>query len=153
MKKTKLLAVPLLGLVWSAHADTDADRAEIERLLHEYYLTGIYTLQRADLVREAFHPDFRLAVADGSEVVYVPLEDWIDYEGLNLAETDKSEAQRAKRDASLKIQSVDIVADVAAAKAEVRIGGELTYTNFYGLAKTAGRWQVVVKHFAFHGSH
>ena len=143
----------LLGVAAAAPADESADKSAIEALLNDSYLRGIYTVQNADLVRQGFHPDFNLTVVDGDEILYVPLEGWIDYEGLNLTEDRKSPEHKAKRSASLAIRSIDIVENVANVKAEVRVEGELAYTNFYGLAKTNDKWQVVTKHFARHGSH
>ena len=150
MNTSSLACIALLACAASANADESADRAAIETLLNDNYLRGIYTVQDADLVRPGFHPEFRLTVVDGGAVVYVPLEGWIEYEGLNLPENSKTAEQQAKRGASLSIESIDIVADVANVKAEVRIGGELAYTNFYGLAKTDEVWRIVTKHFAQH---
>ena len=153
MKTSPWFCMALVAVAARVYADDSADRAAIEALLNEIYLEGIYTVQDADLVRQGFHPDFNLTVVDGDAILYVPLEEWIAYEGLNLAEDLKSGGQLAKRGASLSIGSIDIVDNVASVKAEVRIGGDLAYTNFYGLAKTRGEWRIVTKHFARHGNH
>lgn len=153
MNAKSLWCIALLAGMACANADESADRAAIEALLNDNYLRGIYTVQDADLVRAGFHPEFRLTVVDGGVVLYVPLEGWIEYEGLDLPESGKTAEQLAKRGASLSIESIDIVDNVANVKAEVRIAGELAYTNFYGLAKADDRWQVVTKHFAVHAGH
>ncbi len=153
MKLRILMSCVLLAVSTGASAAEGDDKAAIKTLLYDNYLAGIYTDQDANLVRELFHPDFVLTVAVEDYVEYLPLEGWIDYEGLNLAEIDKSDEVKAKRTATLDIKSIDVVGNVATVKAEVSIDGELTYTNFYGMAKTAGKWQVVNKHFAIHGNH
>ncbi len=153
MKLRILMSCVLLAVSSAASAEESGDKAAIKALLYDNYLAGIYTEQDPDLVRHLFHPDFVLTVAVGDNVEYLPLEGWIEYEGLNLAESEKSDEVKAKRTATLDIKSIDVVGNVAAVKAEVSIDGELTYTNYYGMAKTVGRWQVVNKHFAIHGNH
>ena len=143
----------LLAASSAASAEESGDEVAIKALLYDNYLAGIYTEQDPDLVRELFHPDFVLTVAVGDNVEYLPLEGWIEYEGLNLPESEKSDEVKAKRTATLDIKSIDVVGNVATVKAEVSIGGELTYTNFYGMAKTGDQWHVVNKHFAIHGAH
>lgn len=143
----------MAALCGNVFAGEKNDKEAIEALLNESYLDGMYLKQDSDLVRNGFHPEFRLAVRDGEAAFYVPLEDWIEYEGLDLPETEKSDEMKAKRTATLRIDSIDIVGAVASVKAEVRIAGKITYTNFYGLVKTEGRWQVMTKHFATHQAH
>tara|TARA_B100000780_G_C21123699_1_gene455483 strand:+ start:2020 stop:2505 length:486 start_codon:yes stop_codon:yes gene_type:complete len=134
----------------SSDVDMDTDRAEIESILNDNYLNGFYLKLDADLVRSVFNSEMRLAVNMGDQVDYMPLEDWMAYEGVGTAPEDLTEVQKAKSTAELKIISIDIAGSTAHAKGQVFVNQQLLYTNFYGLYKLAGKWQVANKLFEQH---
>lgn len=131
-------------------AANEADEAAITELLNTAYLKGFYHDLDAEIIRTGFHPDMVLSVNAGGEVSYVPLPGWMAYEGVGVPESELTEEQKAKTSAELNILSIDVVDSTAAAKAEILINGELTYTNFYGLYKIDGNWVVVNKLFNMH---
>jgi len=134
----------------SSDTDMDADRAAIESILNDNYLNGFYLKLDADPIRSAFNSEMRLAVHMGDRVDYMSLEDWMAYEGVGTAPEDLTEEQKAKSTAALEIISIDIAGSTAYAKTQVFVNEQLLYTNFYGLYKVAGKWQVANKLFEQH---
>ncbi len=147
----KTLAVLLaFGFATNVLASSDSDRAAIESILNDSYLNGFYLKLDADPIRSAFNSEMRLAVLMGDKIEYIPLERWMGYEGVGTDPEDLTEDQKAKSTAELKIVSIDMIGSTAFAKAQLFVNDQLLYTNFYGLYKVAGKWQVANKLFEQH---
>lgn len=97
-----------------------------------------------DMLKEAFHPDSRMFGSLGGTRVDVPIQAFFEMAAQGPADT----AGRYRG----RILSITQVGDAAmAAVAEDGFWGQVSFVDFFTLAKIDGRWWIVNKTFAHTG--
>jgi hypothetical protein len=98
----------------------------------------------ADKLKEAFHPDARMFGSLGGQRVDIPIE------GL-FAMTAQGPADTAGRYRGRIISLLQVGDAAMAAVAEDGFWGQVSFIDFFTLAKIDGRWWIVNKTFAHTG--
>lgn len=154
--------INLLGVITMVAVATTTHAAEknysgpkeeiqaITDLLDDAYLKGFYHDLDPQKVKQGFHPEMVLTAVYGGQIIYVPLEEWMAHESVGVKPEALSDAAKAKKAATLTVDSIKVVGNAASVEARVHIDGDLIYTNFYGLHKFDGKWVVVTKLFNDH---
>ena len=138
MKKVaSVLAVFFLAGAMGVAAQTEDDRAEVERAVLDY-VEGVYEV-KPELIERSVHPDLKkFGFARRS-----PEDDWrvipMTYERLvSLAENYYKEEGGAPADAPKKVEILDVLNQTASAKLTASWG-----VDYFHLAKYEGKWKIV----------
>ena len=132
-------------MLWSipalAQGDDTAEQ-DVQRIIEEAYIEGVFVQRDTVAVRAGFHPSFVMSVLDGDEIIVASLDMWL--ERLQLDGEPSSDAIRTVFD------RVDVTDNTAAVKLQFWINGNHTYTDYIGLYRFSDRWKIVTKVFATH---
>ena len=123
-------------------AQQEGDVANIEALLVESYVEGIYKSRDEEAVRKGFHPDFVMHVLDDGHLIQAPLDMWL--ERLQL------DGIRNTTPYSHSFESVDFTGNTATVKMQIYEDSRHLYTDYFGLYKFADGWMIVNKIFYGH---
>jgi hypothetical protein len=97
----------------------------------------------AGKLKEAFHPDARMFGSLGGHRVDMPIQTFFDLAAQGPADTGRYRG---------RIVSITQIGDAATAVvAEDGFWGQVSFVDFFNLAKIDGRWQIVKKTFAHTG--
>jgi len=121
------------------------EQAAIKQVIDQNYIEGIQRQQNKALAQQGFHPDFEMLVAQDDALQKVTLEAW--FERIEAAKAQDPNAMKFEID--YDVFFVDVKANVAAAKLEVRRDGNFFATDFLSLYKFSDGWKIVSKTFTF----
>lgn len=141
MKKVLLLIV-LLPLLSTAIAQ-ESNREQIEKVLVEAYVNGVFKKFDEAAIRKGFHPDFQfhlpMMTPNGRKDKKVVLDDWI------------------KMVSSMEFQNIDYkIIDVyesgkaACSVSEIYQNGKKLYTDYIVWSKIEEDWVIMGKTFSMH---
>ncbi|NND70561.1 MAG: hypothetical protein HKN43_03180 [Rhodothermales bacterium] len=122
------------------HQRTDPD--EIETVVQESYIEGVFVNRNEEVVRSGFHPSFVMAVYVNDEIIQASLDMWM--ERLQLDGSPSGD------DVEAIFHSIDVTNNAATVKLEVWINQMHTYTDYLSLYKFQDEWKIVNKIFASH---
>jgi hypothetical protein len=133
------------------------DRAAIEAVVKTAYVDGVHAKGDPALMRQGFHPDFRmLALRDGA-MTPVTLDEWI-------ARLEKSNRERSGASADAlaaapprpeirhEFTHVDVTGNAAVVRVEIHRGGQHVFTDYLSLYRFPDGWKIVSKIFHSHPS-
>jgi len=127
-------------------AAAEGDRAAVEAVVKTAYVDGVHAKGDPALMRQGFHPDFRMLVLRGGAMTQVTLEEWI-------ARLEKGERERKTPRAAIRHEftSVDVTGDAAVARVEIYRDGTHAFTDYLSLYRFPDGWRIVSKIFQAHG--
>ena len=126
----------------ASFAQAADDKTEIEKLIVETYIHGVYVIRDEDVVRRGFHSDFVLQVYDDGNVVQESLQQWLDRLQLD--------GKRSTHTTDYKIEFIDVTGNSAVARLEVYQDSRHLYTDYFGFYKFEHGWRFVTKIFYGH---
>ena len=130
------------GLIPASAQATSEAAAEIQRVVQETYVEGVFVSRDPDVVRRGFHPQFVMSVFDDDAVIVASLDMWLDR--MQLDRQPSSDRVRST------VDQVDITGNTAVVKMRLWINDRHTYTDYLGLYRFADGWKIVTKVFASH---
>ena len=141
------LPLTVAALATSAFAQTgeSADRQAIEAVVRTAYVDGVHAKPSAALMRQGFHPDFRMYVLRDGALSTLTLEDW-------AARIEKGAAERKGPPAEIKADftRVDVTGTAAVVQLQLYRDGKHTFTDFLSLYRFPDGWKIVAKTFYNH---
>jgi len=140
--KTSLVVTLCVVCCMAPLAQAADDQDEIEKLIVEAYVQGVYVNRDEDAVRRGFHPDFVLHVYADGNIVQESLQQWL--ERLQL------DGEKSTHSTDYAIEFVDITGNSAVAKLQVFQDSRHLYTDYFGFYKFEHGWRFVNKIFFGH---
>ena len=140
------LAACLLAAAWAAYA-ADADRAAIEAVVKAAYVDGVHAKGDPALMRQGFHPDFRMLTLRDGVMTPVTLKEWI-------VRLEKGNRERTGQRPAIRHEftTVDITGNAATVRLELYRDDKHTFTDYLSLYRFPDGWKIVSKTFHPHGS-
>ena len=137
----------LLGLaaVTSLAAPPD-ESADVKAVVQSAYVEGVHAKGDASLMRQGFHPDFRMLVLRDGKMSAVTLEEWIG----RLEARNKENPNAAKPAIKAEYPMVDVTGNAAVVRVELFRDGKHTFTDYISLYKFPDGWKIVGKIFQAH---
>jgi hypothetical protein len=123
-------------------AAADGDRAAIEAVIKTAYVDGVHAKPDPALMRQGFHPDFRMLVLKDGAMTAVPLEEWAARIEKGAKER-KGPAPQVRHEFTL----VDVTDKAAVARVELFRDGKHTFTDYLSLYRFPEGWRIVSKTF------
>jgi ketosteroid isomerase-like protein len=125
----------------------DADRAAVEAVVKTAYVDGVHAKGDPALMRQGFHPDFRMLTLRGGAMTPVTLEEWI-------ARLEKGNHERTgpRPEIRHEFTHVDVTGDAASVRLELYRDGKHTFTDYLSLYRFPDGWKIVSKIFHLHAS-
>ncbi len=125
----------------------DADPKAVEAVVKTAYVDGVHAKGDPALMRQGFHPDFRMLALRGGVMTQVTLEEWI-------ARLEKGERERTKPRPAIRHEftSVDVTDDAAVVRVEIYRDGTHVFTDYLSLYRFPDGWKIVSKIFQAHGN-
>ncbi len=133
-----LLALCPLPLLAQQGHDQDA----VRKVLVDAYVQGLHVHRDSAAVKRGFHPDFVMHVYADGRLIQAPLAMWLDRLKLDGVKNPKT--------MSHTFDLVDVTGNSAVAKMHIYEDGRQIYTDYFGLYKFDGGWQIVNKIFYGH---
>jgi putative lumazine-binding protein len=145
MTRAPLAMAACAALAGPASAQTAADRQAIEAVVRTAYVDGVHAKPSAALMRQGFHPDFRMFVLREGALGTVTLEDW-------AARIEKGAAERKGPAPVVKADftRVDVTGNAAVVQLQLYRDGKHTFTDFLSLYRFPDGWKIVAKIFHAH---
>jgi hypothetical protein len=144
MNRTSLLAAAAATLAAvSAPAQTaEADRQAIEAVVRTAYVEGVHARPSSALMRQGFHPDFRMFTLREGVLGTVTLDEW-------AARIDKGAAERKGPAPEVKAEftRIDVTGNAAVAQVQLHRNGKHTFTDYLSLYRFPEGWKIVGKIF------
>jgi hypothetical protein len=139
-------ALAFAAAMMAAHA-ADTDRAAIETVVKTAYVDGVHAKGDPALMRQGFHPDFRMLTLGDGALTPVTLEEWI-------ARLEKGNRERTapRPEIGHEFTHVDVTGNAATARVEIHRGGKHVFTDYLSLYRFADGWKIVSKIFHSHSS-
>jgi hypothetical protein len=124
-----------------------ADRADVEAVVKTAYVDGVHAKGDPALMRQGFHPDFRMLTLRDGVMTPVTLEDWI-------ARLEKGNRERTGPRPAIRHEftAVDVTGNAATVRLELYRDGKHTFTDYLSLYRFPDGWKIVSKTFQPHGS-
>ena len=144
-------ALRMCGLVLAATAPiagaAEGDRAAVEAVVKTAYVDGVHAKADAALMRQGFHPDFRMSVLRNGVMTQVSLADWI-------ARLEKGNQERKGPLPAIRheVPHTEVTGDAAVVRVELYRDGKHTFTDYLSLYRFADGWKIVSKIFYSHPS-
>jgi ketosteroid isomerase-like protein len=140
-------ALAVAGASGAAGAADADSKAAVEAVVKTAYVDGVHAKGDAALMRQGFHPDFRMLVLRGGVMTQVTLEEWI-------ARLEKGDRERKTPRPAIRHEftSVDVTDDAAVVRLELYRDGKHTFTDYLSLYHFPDGWKIVSKIFQAHGN-
>jgi ketosteroid isomerase-like protein len=125
----------------------DGDRAAVEAVVKSAYVDGVHAKGDPALMRQGFHPDFRMLTLRNGAMTPVTLEEWI-------ARLEKGNRERTGPLPAIRHEFtlVDVTGNAAVVRLELHRDGKHTFTDYLSLYRFADGWKIVSKTFHSHAS-
>lgn len=120
-----------------------SDEEAIKEMLTESFLNGALNKLDADKMRDGFHPDFAILIANENKLNKLPLDIWIDVVKKYKASSDK--VASGERNVDYSFETIDITGKAAIVKIQLLRKGQLITTDYISLLKYADGWKAVSK--------
>ena len=132
----------VMTLFAGAAMAADGDRAAIEAVIKTAYVDGVHAKGDPALMRQGFHPDFRMLVLkDG---VMTP----VDARRVGGADREGGpRAQGPRPQIRHEFTLVDVTGKAAVARVELFRDGKHVFTDYLSLYQFADGWKIVSKIF------
>jgi len=147
MRTTMLLMT--CGLMLAATAAragaADADRTAIEAVVKSAYVDGVHAKGDPALMRQGFHPDFRMLTLREGALGAVTLEEW-----AGRIEKGAKDQKGPRPEIRHEFTSVDVTGNAAVVRLELHRGGKHVFTDYLSLYRFAEGWKIVGKTFHAH---
>lgn len=144
---SRALALVLAATATATAADEGAEREAIKAVVRTAYVEGVHARGDSALMRQGFHPDFRMLTLRDGAMTAVTLDEW-------AARIDK--ASRERKDPRPPVEheftQVDVTGNAAVARVEIRRGGKHVFTDYLSLYRFADGWKIVSKIFHAHAN-
>jgi ketosteroid isomerase-like protein len=129
----------------SAAADEAADREAVKAVVRSAYVEGVHAKGDPALMRQGFHPDFRMLVLRDGAMTAVTLEDWV-------ARLEKGARERTEPRPAVahEFTHVDVTGNAAVARVEITRAGKHVFTDYLSLYRFPDGWKIVGKIFQGH---
>ena len=137
--KVALLPSLIMLLVAAAPASAGDEEQAILKVIEKSYVKGIHEKFDEAAIMSGFHPAFILFTRRESNVMHMPLADWVG----RIKES--ADPNAAPRDARFKPIAVNVTIDAASACMELHRDGKHIFTDFFLLFKLDGEWKIVGK--------
>ena len=136
-----------LAVTATVASAADADRAAVEAVVKTAYVDGVHAKGDPALMRQGFHPDFRMSVLHDGVMTQVSLEDWI-------ARLEKANAERKgpRPEIRHEFPHTDVTGNAAVVRVELHRDGKHTFTDYLSLYRFPDGWKIVSKIFQSHAS-
>jgi ketosteroid isomerase-like protein len=133
-----LMTTTLAGTAFAA----DGDRAAIEAVIKTAYVDGVHVKGDPALMRQGFHPDFRMLWLKDGVMTAVTLDEW-------AARIEKGARERKGPAPQIRHEftSVDVTGKAAVARVEIFRDGKHVFTDYLSLYQFADGWKIVAKIF------
>jgi hypothetical protein len=120
----------------------DGDRAAIEGVIKTAYVDGVHAKSDPALMRQGFHPDFRMLVLKDGVMTAVALDEW-------AARIEKGARERKGAAPQIRHEFtlVDVTGKAAVARVELFRDGKHVFTDYLSLYQFADGWKIVAKIF------
>ena len=136
----------LVVMAWAGGGlAADADRAAVEAVVKSAYVDGVHAKGDPALMRQGFHPDFRMLALRDGKLTPVTLEEWI-------ARLEKGNRERTgpRPEIRHELTHVDVTGDAAVVRLELHRDGKHTFTDYLSLYRFPDGWKIVSKTFQSH---
>lgn len=144
----RILAIGMLAgpaAVISLAAPPD-DAADVKAVVQSAYVEGVHAKGDATLMRQGFHPDFRMLVLRDGKMSAVTLDEWAG----RLDARNKENPNAAKPAIKAEYPVVDVTGNAAVVRVELYRDGKHTFTDYLLLYKLSDGWKIVSKIFQSH---
>ncbi len=145
---SRILATGMLLALISvtALAAPPDESADVKAVVQSAYVEGVHAKGDAALMRQGFHPDFRMLVLRDGKMSAVTLEEWIG----RLEARNKENPNAAKPAIKSEYPLVDVTGNAAVVRVELSRDGKHTFTDYLSLYKFPEGWKIVGKIFQAH---
>ena len=139
------LAGCALALAAAQRTTAADDRAAVEAVVKTAYVDGVHAKGDPALMRQGFHPDFRMLTLRDGTMTPVTLEEWI-------ARLEKGNRERTGPRPSIRHEftAVDVTGNAATVRLELHRDGKHTFTDYLSLYRFPDGWKIVSKTFHSH---
>lgn len=141
MKYSILLSLFTIPALLFAQTDKEA----VKEVVHSAYVRGIQNNGPIDDIRAGFHPSFTMLRMVDSDIVPLPIADWIE-----AIEKRRAEGRTGGSEITGKFIDVDITGYAATVKLELYREDKLIFTDYLSLYKFDEGWKIVSKTFYRH---
>ena len=133
-------AALMAGMTREVQAAGDIEA--IQSVIKTAYVDGVHAKGDAALMRQGFHPDFRMLVLKDGVMTAVTLDDW-------AARVEKGARERKTPAPQIRHEftSVDVTGAAAVARVEIFRDGTHVFTDYLSLYRFADGWKIVSKIF------
>ena len=143
--------IPVAGMLLALAAMTSLasppdESADVKAVVQSAYVEGVHAKGDAALMRQGFHPDFRMLVLRDGKMSAVTLDEWIG----RLEARNKENPNAAKPAIRAEYPIVDITGNAAVVRVELYRDGQYTFTDYLLLYKLPVGWKIVSKIFQAH---
>ena len=137
----------LLGLaaITSLAAPPD-ESAAVQAVVQSAYVEGVHAKGDAALMRQGFHPDFRMLVLRDGKMSAVTLDEWAG----RLEAREKENPNAPKPAIKAEFPIVNVTGNAAVVRVELYRDGKHTFTDYLLLYKLSDGWKIVSKIFQSH---
>lgn len=138
LRNTLFAATFAMAPLWCAASEQE----DVRNLIQTAYCNGAYNQLDTKTMRQGFVPEFAIFGAEGNTLERYGIDAWIAAIEKRKAAPD-FKPESALRDC--RITHLDIKAEVASARIEVKRGTQLLYTDFMLLIRFEQGWRIVAK--------
>lgn len=137
----------LLGLAaMTTLAAPPDESADVKAVVQSAYVEGVHAKGDVALMRQGFHPDFRMLVLRDGKMSAVTLDEWAG----RLEARNKENPNAPKPAIKAEFPIVDITGNAAVVRVELYRDGKHTFTDYLLLYKLPDGWKIVSKIFQAH---
>ena len=140
---TGILALAAASVSLAAPPD---DSAAVQAVVQSAYVEGVHAKGDAALMRQGFHPEFRMLVLRDGKMSAVTLEEWIG----RLEARNKENPNAAKPTIKAEYPLINITDNAAVVRVELSRDGKRIFTDYLSLYKFPDGWKIVGKIFQSH---
>jgi ketosteroid isomerase-like protein len=143
--RCQALTVAALLAAGSALADEAADREAVKALVRTAYVEGVHVKGDPALMRQGFHPDFRMSVLRDGALSALTLDEW-------AARIEKGARERKTPPPAVQHEftHVDVTGNAAVARVEISRDGKHVFTDYLSLYRFPDGWKIVGKIYHSH---
>lgn len=143
--------IPVTGMLLGLAAMTSLaappdESADVKAVVQSAYVEGVHAKGDAALMRQGFHPDFRMLVLRDGKMSAVTLDEWVG----RLEARNKENPNAAKPAIKAEYPIVDITGNAAVVRVELYRDGKHAFTDYLLLYKLPEGWKIVSKIFQAH---
>jgi ketosteroid isomerase-like protein len=135
----------LVAAMAGAASANETDREAVKAVVKTAYVDGVHAKGDSALMRQGFHPDFRMLVLREGVMTAVTLDDW-----AARIEKGAREAKAPRPGVRHEFTIVDVTGNAAAVRLELHRAGKHVFTDYLSLYRFPDGWKIVGKTFRAH---